>query len=150
MESEMSSWLQNIICSALHCVLTKLSSAGAPWVAPLVKHLTLGFSSGHDLTVHEMEPHVGLWADSTDAAWDFLCSSPHSHMCMCSFSQNKHLFIIFKCLFLRRGAGDTESEAGSRLWAVSAELYVGLEHTNWHHLIWSQTLNWLSHPGAPK
>ena len=26
------------------------------WVAPLVKRPTLGFGSGHDLTVHEMEP----------------------------------------------------------------------------------------------
>ena len=30
------------------------------WVAQLVEHLTLGFGSGHDLTVHEIEPHVRL------------------------------------------------------------------------------------------
>ena len=30
------------------------------WVAQLVKHPTLDFSSGHDLTVCETEPHVGL------------------------------------------------------------------------------------------
>ena len=39
--------------------------AGAAWVAPLVKRLTLGFDSGHDLTVCEFEPPFGLCADST-------------------------------------------------------------------------------------
>ena len=29
------------------------------WVAPSVKRLTLGFGSGHDLTVHEFEPTSG-------------------------------------------------------------------------------------------
>ena len=29
------------------------------WVAQWVKHLTLGFVSGHDLTVHEFEPRIG-------------------------------------------------------------------------------------------
>ena len=32
------------------------------WVAQSVKHLALDFGSGHDLTVHEFEPHVGLHA----------------------------------------------------------------------------------------
>ena len=36
-----------------------------------VKHLTLGFGSGHDLTVSEVEPHIGLCADSMEPAWDF-------------------------------------------------------------------------------
>ena len=35
-----------------------------PWVAQLVECPTLDFGSGHDLTVHEFEPHVGLCADS--------------------------------------------------------------------------------------
>ena len=35
-----------------------------------VKHLTFGFDSGHDLTVREFEPHVGLCADSVEPAWD--------------------------------------------------------------------------------
>ena len=30
------------------------------WVAPLVKHLTLGFGSGHDLIVCGTKPHVRL------------------------------------------------------------------------------------------
>ena len=37
-----------------------------------VKGLTLGFSSGHDLTVCEFEPHVGPGADSAEPAWDSL------------------------------------------------------------------------------
>ena len=32
------------------------------WVAQSVKHLTLDFGSGHDLLVHEFEPHVLLCA----------------------------------------------------------------------------------------
>ena len=40
-----------------------------------VKHLTLDFGSGHDLTVHEIEPHIGLCTDSADPAWDSLSPS---------------------------------------------------------------------------
>ena len=36
---------------------------GGAWVAPSVKHPTLGLGSGHDLTVREFEPRVGLRAD---------------------------------------------------------------------------------------
>ena len=39
-------------------------------MAQSVKRLTLGFSSGHDLTVHEFEPHVG----STLTVWNLLGS----------------------------------------------------------------------------
>ena len=45
------------------------------WVAQSVKHLTLDFSSGHDLMVHEIEPHCGLCADSVEPAWDSLSPS---------------------------------------------------------------------------
>ena len=53
-----------------------------------------------------------------------------------------------------RGAereGDTESEAGSRIRAVSTEPNVGLEPTNCEiiDLSRSQELNRLSHPGVP-
>ena len=62
------------------------------WVAQSVKHLTLDFSSGQDLVVHETEPHVGLCAISTEPAWDSLSPSlslslPSS--CFLSLSQNK-------------------------------------------------------------
>ena len=37
----------------------KTTMRGA-WDTQLVKHLTLDFSSGHDLTVRGLEPHMGL------------------------------------------------------------------------------------------
>ena len=36
---------------------------------------TLDFRSGHDLTVFEIETHVGLFVDSMEPAWDFLSLS---------------------------------------------------------------------------
>ena len=44
-------------------------------MARLVKGPTLDFGSGHDLTVSEIEPRVGLRADSAGSAWDFLSPS---------------------------------------------------------------------------
>ena len=50
------------------------------WMAQSVKRLTLDLGSGHDLSVREFEPRIGLWADSVEPAWDSvslsLCSSP--------------------------------------------------------------------------
>ena len=34
------------------------SELGGTWVAQWIKHMALDFSPGHDLTVHELEPHV--------------------------------------------------------------------------------------------
>ena len=45
------------------------------WVAQSVKRPTLDFGSGHDLTVREIQPRVGLCADSVKAAWDSLSLS---------------------------------------------------------------------------
>ena len=42
----------------------------APGWPSRFKSPILGFSSGHDLMVHDIEPHVGLCADSVDPAWD--------------------------------------------------------------------------------
>ena len=42
------------------------------WVAQSVKRLALDFGSSHDLTVHGIEPCVGLRAES---AWDSLSLS---------------------------------------------------------------------------
>ena len=44
-------------------------------MAQLVKHLTLDFSSGHDLMVHEFEPCIGLCDGSAEPAWDSLSPS---------------------------------------------------------------------------
>ena len=60
----------------------KIKSFRDTWVAQLVKHLTLGFGSGHDLMVCELKPHVTLWVDSKEPDWDSfshflsLCPSP--------------------------------------------------------------------------
>ena len=44
-------------------------------MAQSIERLTLGFSSGHDLTVCEFEPHVGLHPGSAELAWDSLSPS---------------------------------------------------------------------------
>ena len=41
----------------------KKRDVGTPGGAQLIKGLTLDFSSGHDLMVHEIEPHVRLCAE---------------------------------------------------------------------------------------
>ena len=42
------------------------------WGAQSVQCLTLDFGSGCDLTVREIEHHVGLCAESAEPAWDSL------------------------------------------------------------------------------
>ena len=41
-------------------------------MAQSVKRLTPGFSSGHDLILHEFEPCIGLCASSMNPAWTSL------------------------------------------------------------------------------
>ena len=41
-------------------------------MAQSVKCPTLGFGSGHDLTVHGFKPHFRLCAGSAEPAWDSL------------------------------------------------------------------------------
>ena len=56
-------------------------------MAQSVEQLTLGFGSGHDLTVCECEPLVGLCADSVEPAWDSLSPSLSvSSSCACAIS----------------------------------------------------------------
>ena len=38
----------------------------------VIERLTVGSSSGHDLTVRELKPRVGLCADSSELTWDSL------------------------------------------------------------------------------
>ena len=46
--------------------------------------------------------------------------------------------------------GDRESETGWRLWGVCQHrAHAGLELINCEIMTWSQTLNWLGHPGTP-
>ena len=53
--------------------------ARGAWVPQLVKHLTLDFSSGHDLMAHEFKPHIRLCTDSVESPWDFLSHFLSSH-----------------------------------------------------------------------
>ena len=67
-------------------IFIKCLGQGA-WVTQLVKHLTLGFGSGHDLTICEFESHNGLSAVSIEPASDPLSpslSAPPQLMCMIS------------------------------------------------------------------
>ena len=62
------------------------------WVAQSVKRPTLGFGSGHDLTVHEFKPCIGLCADSMESARDPLLpslSAPPLHTQACALSLSK-------------------------------------------------------------
>ena len=59
------------------------------WVAQLVKCLTPDLGSGHDLTVHEFKPCIGLCADSMKPAWDSLSPSLCSSPTVLSFFHNK-------------------------------------------------------------
>ena len=54
----------------LKVLTTRKGNFGGTWVAQSVKHLTLDFGSGHDLTVRGIEPRVGLCADSAEPTWD--------------------------------------------------------------------------------
>ena len=70
----------------------KICNTWGAWVAQSVKHLTLGFSSSHDLTVREFQPHVGLWTDSVEPALDSLSpllSLLLPHSCYLCLFQNK-------------------------------------------------------------
>ena len=40
------------------------------WAAQRVKHPILDLSSGHDLAVHEFEPHIRPCTDSAEPAWN--------------------------------------------------------------------------------
>ena len=82
----------------IHCLhkgsafLKKQNCLGGARVAQSLKLLTLDFGSGHGFTVHEFEPHRGLYADSMKPAWDSLSPSLSlypSPANALSFSQNK-------------------------------------------------------------
>ena len=63
-------------------------------MAQSVKRPTLDFDSGHDLTVREKEPHVGLCADGAEPAWDSpSLSAPPLLMLAHSLSLSPHLFL---------------------------------------------------------
>ena len=58
--------------------------------ASVVEHLTLGFTSGHDLKVCEIKPDIGLYAHSAQSAWDSLSpSSSAPPLLACCLSLSK-------------------------------------------------------------
>ena len=72
-----SKWLQGWFSFA-HLLLPSLSKQPEVWgprVAQSVKHPALDFGSDHDLTVHGIEPHVGLCADRAEPSWNSLSLS---------------------------------------------------------------------------
>ena len=75
-------------------------------MAQSVEPTTLGFGSGHDLMVCEIEPCIGL---CTDSGACFVCLSPCPSPLARSPSQTKH---FFKSYYLRqeRERGDYMAE----------------------------------------
>ena len=62
-------------------------------MAQSVKHSILDFGSGHDLMVLGIKPRIGLRADSTEPAWNFLSPSlsVSPPLALCLLKQiNKH------------------------------------------------------------
>ena len=120
------------------------------WVVQSVKYLSLGFRSGHDLTVHGFEPHIRLHADGAEPTRDslislLLCPFPHLLACSLTHSTSNKVKIFkknFVNIYLFLTETDTEHERGRgrergryrtrsrlRLQAVSTEPDVGLKLT---------------------
>ena len=60
------------------------------------KHLTLGFGSGHDLTVHDIKPLAGVCADSAESAWDSLSPSLSSPPLLACVHTHVHVLTLSK------------------------------------------------------
>ena len=74
------------ICSS------KQYGLGTPGWLSWLSIQALDFGSGHDLMVRGIEPHVRIWADSAEPAWDSLSPSLSAPPpLMLSLSQNKKL-----------------------------------------------------------
>ena len=61
-------WTEWDYCIVFIRFYIKVVLAWGTWVAQSVRHPTIDFSSGHDLTVCEMEPHIRLCTDSVESA----------------------------------------------------------------------------------
>ena len=73
-------------------------------MAQSVKHPTLDLGSGHDLTVCEFEPHVGLCADNTEPVSDFVSPSLCLSLSLSLLSPSLSKYINLKKL-KKRGGG---------------------------------------------
>ena len=63
-------------------------------MAQSLKHPTLDFSSGHDFTVREFEPHVSLCAECAEPAWD----SPSLPVSASPLLMRAHALSVSLCL----------------------------------------------------
>ena len=85
------------VCLGRQHVESKLRPPRGTWVAQSVKRPTLDFGSGHDLTVCEFKPRIGLCTHSEEPALDplspSLCPSPACILLSLSLSLSK----INKC-----------------------------------------------------
>ena len=78
--------------AGLSLFLLEGGDIGDSWVALSVKPLTVDYGSGHDLTVCEFKPYIGLCTDSVEPAWDSLILPFYlflPRLCALSLSQNK-------------------------------------------------------------
>ena len=128
-------------CCATHftCITHSITTT------TVMKWLLLLAFCGWDESFREIK-WAGIWTPMVYSFW--------------SYPQSWLFFFLLNVYFWERenergsrvGAErETESEAGSRLWAVTIEPDMGLRPTDWDHdLSWSRTLNQLSHPDAPK
>ena len=77
----------------MYAALQEATEFWGSWVAQSVEPRTSG--SGHDLTVCELEPYIGLAAVSTQPTSDplspSLCSLVGTHTCVLSL-KNKYIF----------------------------------------------------------
>ena len=64
--------------------ILKIKKLKGAWVVQLVKRPTLGFGSGHDLTVCEFKPRTGLYTDSVEPTWDFSLPLSLPLTCVCA------------------------------------------------------------------
>ena len=70
------------------------AGVGGAWVAQLIKHPTLDFCSGHDLTVCEIEPCVGLclhWQHGACLGFSLPLSLPRLPSLMCARARSLSL-----------------------------------------------------------
>ena len=65
---------------------------GTPEQLSRLKCPALDFSSGHDLTVCGMEPHIGLCADSVEPSWESLSAPPLLVLCLSLSNKHEKIF----------------------------------------------------------
>ena len=142
------------------------------WVAQSVKCLTLDFSSGHDLTIHEINPHSRLCADSGKpharvkltnreiVTWaEVRCSTDWATQVPIIIFLKMFIYLFWErhsvcvCMHVCEWGRGRERASPNGIRAVSTESIMGLDLRNCEFMTWAENkslvLNRLSHPGAP-